>query len=82
MTQEVNLSYDQLPSKFMKQKMVLMDGEIEELKDAVRYLEFKLIEKKQEQEAIMIELEEANSKAKDHLNQVNHEQVKATVQDK
>ena len=43
----------------------LMQGEIEELKDAVRYLELQLVEKKHDLEGIMRELEAANSNAQE-----------------
>lgn len=44
----------------------LMQNEIEELKDAVRYLELQLVEKKREQEGLMRELEAAHTHAHKH----------------
>ena len=44
----------------------LMNNEIEELKDTVRYLELQMIEKKRDLEEIMKELEAANNNAQEH----------------
>ena len=43
----------------------LMNSEIEELKDAVRYLEFQLVAKKKEQEDYIKEIHQAHCEAKD-----------------
>jgi uncharacterized sporulation protein YeaH/YhbH (DUF444 family) len=51
----------------------LMQNEIDELKDAVRYLELQLIDKKKDQEALMRQLEDANYTAKGHENNLNQE---------
>ena len=69
----------QAPRSFVKGG-ALKDNEITELKDAVRYLEFKLIEKKQEQEAIMRELQDAHEQSKLHMDEYNRENLKGATQ--
>lgn len=69
-------AYTAHPGKEFKQATQLMSNEIDELKDAVRYLEFKLIEKKQEQEQIMRELEDAHNKAKMSNEDYSRENIK------
>jgi hypothetical protein len=66
----------QAPEKDLNTQMqYLMQNEIDELKDAVRYLEQQLNTKKKEQEAIMRELDNANVTAHGHESNYNKEQA-------
>ena len=56
----------------------LMNNEIEELKDTVRYLEQQLVNKKKEQEDYIKEIYEAKASAKDH--EGNYIKEKAVAQ--